>query len=33
MNDFNDWDQTWELTESAYALLELIEGLKDNGKL
>lgn len=27
---FDEWDSTWELTESAYALLELIEGLQQD---
>ncbi len=28
MDEFEEWDQTWELTESAYALLNLIESLQ-----
>ena len=27
MDNFDEWDSTWELTESAYALLDLIERL------
>ena len=27
---FDEWDQRWELTESAYALLNLIEGLQQD---
>jgi hypothetical protein len=30
MDNFDEWDSTWELTESAYALLELIEGLQQD---
>lgn len=33
MDNFDEWDQTWELTDSAYALLELIEGLQQDAEL
>jgi len=33
MNEFDEWDQAWNLTESGLALIEAIERGKDNGEL
>lgn len=29
-NTFNEWDERWELTESAYALLDLLDKVKQD---
>jgi hypothetical protein len=33
MDEFNEWDQAWNLTESGLALIEAIEKAKQDGKL
>lgn len=33
MNEFDEWDETWELTESGYALINLIDRLKQDAEL
>lgn len=29
-HQFDEWDERWELTESAYALLDLLEKVKQD---
>jgi hypothetical protein len=33
MDEFEEWDDTWQLTESGYALLDLIDRLKQDAEL
>jgi hypothetical protein len=33
MDEFNEWDQAWNLTESGLALIEAIEKAKQDGEL
>lgn len=33
MNEFDEWDEAWELTESGYALINLIDRLKQDAEL
>jgi len=33
MDEFDEWDEAWELTESGSALIDLIDRLKQDAEL